>query len=323
MNLLKDIYYNKEFSSLYLKDNYSLFEFKFEEGDYLFYNIAVKKPITEISGQKVEGYFDLETPYGYGGYYSNTNDPKFIATAFKKYKMRCEQENIIAEFISFHPFNDFPKHNSELFTVCFKDREVVVVDLLLDDEERWKNYASKIRTILRKCDKELIFEEEASSKQFKELYYSTMDKNNAKGFYYFDDDYFCKLNSINEVNLYGVQYQDKTIAMSYMILSNEIAHYHLSANNSQFSNKNGNYYILDQSFSKARENGCKWFLLGGGRTPATDDNLFKFKSKFSNITMDFYLAGNVYNKEIYKKYLSISELNSLKTKKENILRYRF
>jgi hypothetical protein len=322
MNLLKDIYYNKNFSKLYLQDDYTLFEFKFEKEDNVFYNLSIKKPIKSISGIEVDGYFDLETPYGYGGFYTNCNDKFFINEALKSYKQKCIDEKIIAEFFSFHPYNLFPENHNEIFDACFKDRDVVTVNLSANKDERWSNYQSKIRTILRKCYKELSFEKTTNLDDFKKLYYQTMEKNNAKDFYFFDDKYFDKLISFNEVGLYSVKLGDQVIAMSFMMFSENVAHYHLSANNTEYLNKNANYYILDKSFDIAREKGCEFFLLGGGRTPSVDDNLYRFKSKFSKETKDFYLAGNIYNKEVYEKYILIWEDKNPEKEIKYFLKYR-
>lgn len=322
MDLRNDIYYNREFSKLYLKEGYSLFEFNYQKGDEFLINISIKKPITRISGEEVSGYFDLETPYGYGGFYTNSENPQFINEAYELYRSKCLQENIIAEFFSFHPYNDFPKKHPSLFDICFKDRDVVSVDLLNDKEQRWLDYKSKTRTILRKCERELVFQKSDSLDDFIKLYYHTMEKNGARDFYFFDQQYFDTLSSFENVELYSVMCNSEVVAMTFILFSGEIAHYHLSANNNQYLNKNANYYILDQAFDIAKERGCKYFMLGGGRTPSEEDSLYSFKSKFSSVRRDFYLAGNVYNKEIYDKYISIWEQQNIDKDVKYFLKYR-
>ena len=42
MNLLNDIYYSKDYISLYLKEKEEIFEFLYKDGDYIFYNLAIK-----------------------------------------------------------------------------------------------------------------------------------------------------------------------------------------------------------------------------------------------------------------------------------------
>lgn len=322
MNLNNDIYYNPQYSSLYLKDDYSLFEFQYTEGDYFLKNIAIKKPIRQIANLEVEGYFDLETPYGYGGFYCNTNDIDFIKRGMNEYKEKCNKEKIIAEFFSFHPYNNFPKEFSNLFDVCFIDRQVVVLDLTKSDEERWLDYASKNRTILRKCQKTLRTEESKDVDSFIDIYYETMKRNNARGFYYFEKKYFEKLLQLKGIKLIKVLLEDTIIAMSFVMCGEDIGHYHLSANKQGYQKFNANYLLLEEAFNLAKREGCKHFLLGGGRTPAFDDDLFRFKSKFSNLTNAYYLAGNIYNKEVYQQYVNNWEEQNARITVNYFLKYR-
>ena len=118
-----------------------------------------------------------------------------------------------------------------------------------------------------------------------------MDKNQAADFYYFDRDYFNQLSAIPGVELLAVKLADKYVSMGFFMQTGELAHYHLSANNSELLRENGNYALLDFAFERAQQNGCKLMMLGGGRTSASDDSLLKFKTKFSNHIKPFYIAG--------------------------------
>ena len=99
MNLLDDIYYQKEYISLYLKEGEEIFEFNYTEGDFLFTNLAIKRPIEKI-GEIIleEKYFDIETVYGYGGIYSNTDNNLFLQKALEYYKEYCHENQVIAPF---------------------------------------------------------------------------------------------------------------------------------------------------------------------------------------------------------------------------------
>ena len=308
MNLLDDIYYQKEYISLYLKDEDEIFEFKYQEKDKIFYNIAIKKPIKKIGNIAVEdGYYDLETAYGYGGFYINNQDEKFIKKAIKYYEIKCKDENIIAEFATLHPFNKSYTFNKDYYNLYSLDRQTVYVDTSLTKNQRWETYNSKVRNILRKCDKNLTFHQTNDIKNFKKLYNMTMTKNDAKQFYFFNDSYFDKLSKIYDIKIYEVLYQDIVISSSFFILNQNFGHYHLSANHNKYQKLNGNYYLLDNIFDIAYEKNIPYFHLGGGRTNSIDDQLFKFKKKFSPLTKDFYIAGKIYNQDIYDKYNKIWE----------------
>jgi hypothetical protein len=323
INLVNDIYYTEKYADLYVGDNSSLFHFEYREGGSLFINLAIKSPIDKIGAINCdEGYYDLETPYGYGGFYTNDINVDFVGRAIEKRRERCHDENIIAEFIRFHPFNLFPHKFDKLFDMCIYDRNVAVVDLQLSHEERWKQYSGNTRNILRKCSKTHTFQPTENIEKFVNLYYETMKINEADKFYYFDTKYFHNLLNIDGVYLYEVVYEGKTIAMSFFMRTSEIAHYHLSANDTDYLKLNANYFILDNAFEEAIKWGSKYFLLGGGRTNDANDSLLKFKQKYSKITKPFYIAGMIYNHDKFWEYIHEWESHNEGKNRNYFLKYR-
>jgi hypothetical protein len=292
--------------SLYLKEDEEVFVFLHQKFDFFFYNISIKRPIKKIGNKKItDGFYDLETAYGYGGFYVNTSNKDFIQEAMLAYVNRCKDENIIAEFVRFHPFNSFPIAQKDLLDFVFYDRDVVIVDLSLSRDARWSQYSSTTRNILRKSSLGLMLSQSDKLKDFIDLYNDTMLKNNANDFYFFDEKYFSMLKESKNVILFDVcDGSGLTLSSSFFMFGQDLAHYHLSANNYSVSHS-GNYFMLEQLFEIAIRQGKKYFLLGGGSTNRVDDSLFKFKSKFSKLTRPFYIGGKVYNKAIYDKYCNM------------------
>ena len=320
--LKNDIYFLKDYVSLYLKDNDEIFDFEYREAKNYFYNIAIKRAIKNIGKVSVnDGYFDLETAYGYGGCFTNSNDFNFIKKAFKKYEQKCFNENIIAEFMRFHPFNDFAFKFGSLFDMCLENREVVYLSLKYSKDERWADYSSNTRNILRKCQKELFLKESDDIDTFMSLYKKTMDRHLADSFYYFKKDYFVKLLKNDNSKLFEVIKDGKIISSAIFMFGEDFCHYHLSANDYEMRKFNANYFMLDEMFDIAKLLGKKYFILGGGSSINQNDSLFSFKQKFSKLKKPFFIAGKVYNQEIYQKYNKIWQNQS----KENIkffLKYR-
>jgi lipid II:glycine glycyltransferase (peptidoglycan interpeptide bridge formation enzyme) len=85
----------------------------------------------------------------------------------------------------------------------------------------------------------------------------------------------------------------------------DIVHYHLSANSVESYKLNANYFLLNELFKIAKMLGKEYFILGGGSSSNKDDTLFKFKKKFSKLYMPFYIGGNIYNKDVYDKFVNI------------------
>lgn len=292
-DLQSDSYYNKEYAKLYLKsDEEKLFEYVYQENSRYVIFRSIKRPIIKIGNVFIdEELYDLETPYGYGGPLANTTDTVFLQRAFQAYRVLCKQKNIVCEFIRFHPFNPISEQ-SALFDMCLPERNIVVVDLDNNVEERRKLYSKTTRNIVKKAETRLMVEKESVKiDDFMGMYYETMQKNLANDFFYFKEDYFEKLMKLDGVSLLATKLGDTYVSIGFFMCGKDLAHYHLSANNQDFSRENGNYLLLDAAFEYAKEKGCRYMMLGGGRTSSIDDSLFKFKSKFSPFKMPFFIAG--------------------------------
>tara|TARA_B110000908_G_scaffold172394_1_gene239540 strand:- start:5610 stop:6599 length:990 start_codon:yes stop_codon:yes gene_type:complete len=292
INLSDDIYYQDAYSALYENNDDQFFCFVFQQAENKIIFKSIKRKITQVAGIPVEEeLYDLETPYGYGGPLTNSYSSKFLIAAFSAYKVECIKQHIVCEFIRFHPFNQLAQHH-EYFNFFCEERQLVIVDLALTQPERWSKYSKTTRNIIRKTQKvlERVCTNDALE-SFYRLYQQTMDKNKATDFYYFDRNYFTQLSAIPGVELLAIKLAGEYVSMGFFMQRGEFSHYHLSANDSELLRENGNYALLDFAFERAQQNGCKWMMLGGGRTSASDDSLFRFKAKFSNSMKPFYIAG--------------------------------
>jgi len=320
MNLLNDIYYSDDYISLYLKGGEELFSFEYKEGENIFINKTIKRPILNIGNIPInDGFFDLETAYGYGGFYTNSEDSLFVERAMQKYYEKCVNENIIAEFIRFHPFNNFPIKFNNFLDFNVYDRDVVVKKL---SDDICKTYNAKVRNTVKRATEKVLLQKSENITKFMELYNATMLKNNASDFYFFEENYYKNILKNKSVKLYEILYEEEIIAMGFFMFGkSSIGHYHLSANTPTSYKINANYALLHNVFQIAQDLGLEYFMLGGGTTSEADDSLLKFKKKFSKDLKPFYISGKIYNQEIYDKYNKIWQEQS----KEDIkyfLKYR-
>ena len=319
MNLLNDIYYSKKYVSLYLKDSEKLFEFEYKEDVNIFYTVSIKRAIEKIGNTQLdEKYYDLETAYGYGGFYTNSDDKHFIKRAFKEYYKKCENEKIIAEFIRFHPFNNFPIKYNNYLEFNIYDRDVVIITL---NKNIIDSYSSKVRNIIKKADKKVTIQKSDNLIKFINLYNGTMKRNSATDFYFFSEDIFKNLYKIKNIDLYKVVFENEIIAMGFFIKGEDFIHYHLSANSPLSYRLNANYALLYNLSEIAKKEGKSYFILGGGTTSLEDDSLFRFKKKFSKETKPFYISGKIYNKKMYRRYIELWEEQS-KVEVKYFLKYR-
>ena len=318
-DLETDIYFSDEYISLYLNENEDIFSFNYREENHYFVNKTIKRAIKKIGNVEVEdGFYDLESAYGYGGFYSNSEDSEFLKRAFKSYEKKCVEEGVIAEFIRFHPFNNFSVKNQEFLDFNLYDRDVVVKDLR---ENVYASYSAKVRNTVKRASEKTLFRESENVDKFKLLYDETMRKNSANNFYFFSKEYYKKLLKNKKIKLYELLYESEVVAMGIFMFSDTVAHYHLSANTATSYSINANYALLHNVFEVAKSMGVEYFLLGGGSTPFPDDSLLKFKKKFSKELKPFYIAGKIYNREVYDRYNMLWDTQSREEVKY-FLKYR-
>ncbi|OGV48056.1 MAG: hypothetical protein A2X49_02050 [Lentisphaerae bacterium GWF2_52_8] len=306
-NLLNDIYYSPDFARLYLQEDCEIYDFKYAEGDKVFYNLAIKRPISSVGKETFrEIYYDLSTPYGYGGYFANCADRAFVMRAMAEYTKKCLADNVIAEFLRFHQFNSFPQAYADMLDFCSFDRKTVFIGMDDDYEQTRKRYKGVLRTDLAKAQRNgLHFEEMEKNleniKSFLRLYYKTMRHRKADKFYFFGIKYFEEIFQMPNVKLFGVKLDEKLTNALIILESFPFIYYHLSGNDPEYYPLCGNALALD-SVVRHYHRKAKIFYLGGGATKDEQDSLLKFKQKFSDTSHGFHIGGKIFNPEKYHEY---------------------
>ncbi|UYP48050.1 hypothetical protein NEF87_004335 [Candidatus Lokiarchaeum ossiferum] len=274
----------------------------------------IVRGIDHLNLNKNYEFFDLTTPYGYGGPLFNILNDKGVKESilifFKEYSIYCKKNNYISEFIRFHPLLKNHKLLTDISEIQLQYlNDVVAIDLTKDKPDIFSNFKKNKRYQIRKSEKmecKVIIDENpqlSDIKSFIDLYYQTMDKNTASNKYYFSEKFI--LNHFEMLHgriiVAKAILASEIVGMSLFIFGNEYIHYHLSG-----SKKIKGLYPSDMilwyivKWAKTQNNKCfNWFHLGGGR--GTNDSLFKFKSGFSQHTFPFYLGKIIFCPKEYEK----------------------
>lgn len=311
-NILENPYYSKDYVSLYINEDSEIFEYSYEKDQKMFYTISIKRKIKDTS------YFDLETAYGFGGYYVNCEDEEFVKEAINSYSEYCYNQNIVAEFIRFDPLNPFPYMYCNYLDFFKIDREVVFVDLSLSEQERIKGYSSTTRKKIKKRLVNTLIQKSYNYKDFIKLYYETMRRQNADEFYYFNEGYFEKITSLEYCDLYGLYIENRPVSMGLFLKSKDVVYYHLGAHDESYNKLNPTYHLFHEVFNIYSKQGYKMIILGGGATPDPNDKIFFFKTRFSKKTLPYYIGGKIFNKKVYNKLINLRDY-----KNNRFLRYRY
>ncbi|MGL5615033.1 MAG: lipid II:glycine glycyltransferase FemX [Sarcina sp.] len=318
---LQDIYYEREYynlSELVDKKLGKLFFYK--ENDYIaFYPFLLNK----IEGYKLDrDYYDIETAYGYGGPIINTSNKEFRKAFEEKFLDYCKENNIIAEFIRYHPI----LKNEKIFEKEIKvekNRKTLMVDLSKTLEEIWmKQIYIKNRTTIRRVIKEgvkVIYKKNLDN--FQEIYKETMTKVNADKYYYFSKDYFNYLKELDYIVI-AIELRGTIISEGIFFKGKSTLHYHLSGSRKDYLKYHPNNLMLWEAIKFGKENGFTNLHLGGGLTNNLEDSLYKFKSAFTKENLDYYIGKRVHNEEVYNYLLEAYEKKYNK-KSKLFLQYNF
>ncbi len=317
----QDIYYTRQYCKMgELTEGGEAQLFVYETKD----NVALYPYIRHIVDYKKDNsrFYDIETAYGYGGPVIKSDDCIFeraFETAFLEY---CQQENIIAEFIRFHPLLGNEKIFKEKIQILH-NRMTVSIDLEKHIDEIWMHdISTQNRNTIRKCMKSgLEVEISKDYDEFLEIYNQTMRKVRARDFYFFEKKYYDEIINNSNFVLLRVRKNAETLAAAIFMKYGDYFHYHLSGSRKEYLNFAPNNILLWEAIKYAKREGCKEMHLGGGLTDSPEDSLFRFKKKFSSNCKHFYIGKRVHDQKIYEKLIKRWE-NEHGVKAKMLLQYR-
>lgn len=256
-------------------------------------------------------YYDMETPYGYGGALVENYNEELMLDFSKCLSSYAKENKIISQFIRFNPLTENSKLMQKVSNVKI-EKHTIFIDLQ-SFEIMNANMDSKNRNMVRKAIKnevviKIMNDENFAqvTEQFKLMYKETMHRNNAEEFYYFDNNYFDEFfnNFKKHYKLFYAMYDNKIISMAIIMHGNENLHYHLSAADREYIHLAPNNLLLFEVAKWGIANGMKKFHLGGG--VSDNDRLFSFKKSFNkNKVLDFCIGSNIFDIEKYNELVKI------------------
>jgi hypothetical protein len=289
-----DIYYTPSYGKLSEITDRGLWEVcigrdENNKDDILIYYVYIKRPVI----YQEQTYYDLTTPYGYSGLW--TNDNKYIDKFRELFEKYALDNHYICEFIRYNPYllnyiNDNMILSRKTYGILLKDYDT-------------NNLSSRNKYSIKKAIKDNYFFnikkfsqlDSTHNSQFRKLYDQNMISKNASKYYLFNDQYFDLLTKLDDIYIATVSYLDNYIGFAIFIVYNKNIHYHLACNMKGY--KNISNYMLDRVAVWAKTNNLELLHLGGGVT--SDDSLDKFKRSISNVEYNYFYEKKIINKYIY------------------------
>lgn len=270
-------------------------------------NVVFKRDVAldeKMEGRIASGeFFDLVSPYGYGGFWGLISDYDELNRTYNSF---CVSQYYICEFVRFELFNDYYAHyDGEVETKTHN----VVRNLEIPLDEMWMDFKQKVRKNVKKANSnqlEIVIENtDAHLSDFLDIYYSTMERSNAESEYYFSMDFFETLNRMQENIMYfHVIHEGKVISTELVIYGAENCYSYLGGTNREYFELRPNDFLKYEIIKWAKEKGLKNFVLGGGY--GADDGIFQYKTCLApKGIVDFYIGRKIFDPENYKKLVDI------------------
>ena len=253
--------------------------------------------VTDIGGTQ---WRDASSPYGYGGPLSTSTDAEFLSECWKTYAKFMREQRIVVEYVRFHPLLG----NERFYGGQIADnRDVVLLDLGAADFAA--SYAPRVRTLLRKADRQEICYVEtefaAAAQRFADFHWAAMKAMGADAFYIFSLEYFRSLAATGMARL-GVCVSkrdsgagDVWLAAAIFLEFGDTVEYHLAASSADGRTVGASSFLIDQAARLASQRGRKCIYLGGGSDRSPQNPLLFFKEGFSARRLIYRTGSAVFN----------------------------
>lgn len=271
------------------------------------FNVVMKRDIADdphfVGKIEKSTYFDLTTPYGYGGWLLEGDADTLDLD--RCYSKLCSDQNIVCEFVRYHPIWNNASRMTPMYQVINLGHTIAMD--LTDETTIWTNIISKNRNMIRKAEKNGVIITEGADPErfatFKELYNATMQKDEANAYYFFRDEFYesIRVDLANHASVFLASYEERPIAGAIMIYANGKLNYHFSGSDWEYRSLAPTNLILYQAALWGSERGYQSFHLGGG-LGSQEDSLYKFKKAFfKGEPRQFAIGRKIFLPDIYDK----------------------
>lgn len=249
------------------------------------------------------GLYDITSLYGRGGIVGSLialTDIISFHTAMAAY---CHENAIVCGFDRFHPIIA----NDICATPDAKMMEIggfVVVDMRPEMGAIENAFKQSVRKDLRKAERNGItcFAESNCDhlKEFMDIYYHTMGRNLATEFYYFNEEYFVTLDKEipGQFHFFYAVAGDDIVSCELVLHHGKYCHSFLGGTKREALPLCANPILKREIIKFFKDQGCEYFLLGGGSKP--DDGIFNFKKAYApENVLPSRIGGMIWNHQAY------------------------
>lgn len=303
-----DVYFRPGYAAAYASNTVTALALVVNTSKRRFLLPLLVREIPVPSSSSAEEY-DAITPYGYGGVLP-LNRGKIthadVAEMLEQLRYWCIKAGVVSCMLRLHPLlrqhSEFSAGVANCLGGVVRDvGPTAAINLLAWDEGvcgpagMKHGRRSDLIHARRHLTARIISCEspEASEmlEQFRSIYEETMNRVNAKPFYFFPKIYYKSLQTVltTDMAVAIAYYHGKPVGAALFLAKSDFGHYHLSGATAKGKQHKAQTMLVVEGAQWMRRRGCRWLHLGGGRAPA--DPLFHFKHSFGASTFCYsYLA---------------------------------
>jgi Acetyltransferase (GNAT) domain len=245
----------------------------------------VRRNVGRLSGRPDSNdLYDVISLYGRGGVVASRAAPADLQKFYAALGDYCQSGRVICGFDRFHPVigNDaWGAGHTRIIDVG----GFVVVDLRPDFEAIEQSFKPSVRKDVRKAERNGIecFSEGTIDhlQEFLDIYYHTMGRNSASGFYYFTREYFELLarEMPGRFQYFYARKGEEIVSCELVLHHGKYGHSFLGGTKREALHLSANPMLKREIIRSLKEWGVEHFLLGGGTRP--NDGIFEFKRAYA------------------------------------------
>lgn len=304
----QDIYFTPAYYSLY--QNYGdgkaqCFVFE-KDGNIVLYPF-LKNSITPLGYELDKEYYDIQGAYGYNGLVASTDDSCFIAEFWKEFDAYCQENDIVAEFMRFHPLMKNYKLGEGHFKLIH-DRNTVYLDLTQTEEAIFQGFEKSTRKHIQKAEKTIEIRPAHYSEEnveiFNRIYRENMEHVHSIPYLFFSLEHFRNMFQMDDIEFFIAYQDDVPIACYSGLVSKEYYGNYLRASLTEYNKTGVNTLMYWSMIKSAKAHGCHYVHFGGGTSGDPENSLLKYKMNFSQTLSEFWIGKKVHNQKIYDQVVS-------------------
>lgn len=304
----QDVYFTPEYYALY--EAYGDGEaqcFVFEQDGKIALYPFLKNSVNKLGYELDKEYYDIQGAYGYNGLIASTDDEPFINAFWTEFDKYCQENDIIAEFMRFHPVMQNYKLAQNHFKMIH-DRQTVYIDLNQTEEEIFQGFDKSTRKHIQKAEQTIEIRPADNTEEnveiFNCIYHENMEHVNSIPYLFFNLEHFRNMFKLDNIEFFIAYQGDTPIACYSGLVSDYYYSNYLRASLTEYNRTGVNTLMYWSMIKSAKAHGCRYVHFGGGTSSDPENSLLKYKMNFSKTLSEFWIGKRVHNQEIYDKVVA-------------------